>query len=76
MSKLALKRLLCHRLVTSSVSFSVGSPSTVANTIRVFPFFDIFSSSSGLEASTLEKSIGGGDRLCSGRSPSSMSSSF
>lgn len=74
-SKFPLKRLPCHRLVISSVSFSVGSPDTVAKTIRVRPFLDIFRSSSGLEESTLEKSMGGGDLLCSGRSPSSMSSS-
>lgn len=74
-SKFALKRLPCHRPVISSVSFSVGSPDTVAKTIRVLPFLDIFRSSSGLEGSTLEKSMGGGDLLCSGRSPSSMSSS-
>ncbi len=75
-SKLALKRLPCHRPVSSSVSFSVGFPDTVANTIRVRPFLDILSSSSGLDGSTLEKSMGGGDLLCSGRSPSSMSSSL
>jgi len=29
-----------------------------------------------LDASIFEKSMGGGDLLCSGKSPSSMSSSF
>lgn len=73
---MALKRLPCQRLVISSVSFSVGLPDTVTNIMRVFPFFVIFSMLSGLPGSTCEKSIGAEGLLCSGRSPSSMSSSF
>lgn len=75
-SQLALKRLPCQRLVISSVSFSVGLPDTLTNIMSVFPFFVIFSMLSGLLGSTCEKSTGAEGLLCSGRSPSSMSSSF
>lgn len=48
----------------------------MTNIMSVFPFLVIFRMLSGLPGSIWEKSIGAEGLLCSGRSPSSMSSSF